>query len=82
MRRPGKLRLSYVGGNLRALLIQHRMGYVEAAAKCSMPINTIKNVAKEINKPTIQTLINIATAFDVSLDWLCSDNGNTDVARA
>lgn len=54
------------------LRIEHRMTIAEMAEKCGLPKSSLESYVKldGARKPGIEALAAIATAFDVSIDWL------------
>ena len=56
---------------LKTLMFRGDMSVKEFAASINMNASAMSSVLNGISKPRLDTLIKVANAYAVSLDWLC-----------
>lgn len=61
----------YICDNLNQLRRQHYMNQTEFAQYLKIPLPTLRQFLHGINIPSLKSLVHIANACHVSLDWLC-----------
>ena len=72
-----KLNKIYITDRLRELMGKRGLTQTEFGKRAGITYYSVNNILKGINVPRLDTLIDIANAFNVSLDWLCSEGDKT-----
>lgn len=68
-----KLHQRYVADRILFLMRKRGLTAAEFAQRAGMAEQSLKNILSGANNPQFGTAIQIANAFNLSLDWLCSE---------